>query len=737
MHDPLATLSDPNHADALLGARALADLFCGDVAEPHEVDWTAHALGRLAAHVRELPIRGLDAPTNPTLPPNLEGLLTGAPIATALITWVRTSPRVPLATRALAAIVTHAIAHPGLYYQGDATRRQQLYEAGLGLRRLCELTGETAKALGAREVDLPAALTDAAATLTTRVGIAPTTPGYVLRLVDWLAQTRSDIPLPAPASPPVRTAAPAPGPSSAIGAVVDLARAAALPVQQVVRVDVDGEPEEILTAVAHTLPGIQRVLGHGSRLAMNHLQLRAARTAATVGRVGRIEAITDGALSTLGQALHQIDVPPEVRTIIGALLYTGVQAGQLTRWQVVDAYEQLAPDEVGVLRRPLALYLPTTVAAGLPAPAPELAGACRTTVPHLLLMLPVELPFAADLTRWVLKRDAGSAFATRTQLHTVRDWLAAHAAATGSPVTLRRLPQVLAEALAATNVGTAEAALLLGHSVRGTGAASHYYSARQAEVGRWHLGALAWISARLGMPSPLSQPAVPIEGFIGSKRHPLDAAVTAQMTALRAIPLSGRAGRPTLAVRAAHHARLQAVVFEIGLWCTGARPFLHALDGLLHAGDVVVIDDKARPGGAGKSGARTVPVCSTLARALACWRAHRARLQRTLRWADEIPPWFLITAAGQWRAATWSELRTPLPPSSLQGNASRQWFRSALSARGVAGPILDGWMGHARLGSEPGASQLGVAPARVDLVALAALEAMTQALGLPHLDAPA
>ncbi len=71
------------------------------------------------------------------------------------------------------------------------------------------------------------------------------------------------------------------------------------------------------------------------------------------------------------------------------------------------------------------------------------------------------------------------------------------------------------------------------------------------------------------------------------------------------------------------------------------------------------------------------------------------------------------------------------------GNASRQWFRSALSARGVAGPILDGWMGHARLGSEPGASQLGVAPARVDLVALAALEAMTQALGLPHLDAPA
>ena len=737
MHDSLAPLSNPNHADALLGARALAELFCGEVAEPHEIDWTAHALGRLAAHVRALPIRGLDAPTNPTLPPNLEGLLTGAPIATALITWVRTSPRVPLATRALAVIVTHAMAHPGLYHQGDDTRRQQRYEAGLGLRRLCELTGNLAKTLGAREVDLPAALTAAAVTLTDRAGIASTTPGYVLRLVDWLAQTSSDVPLPTPASLPVSAAASVSGPTCVIDVSVDLARAAALPVEQVVRVDPDGEPEEVVTAVAHTLPGIHRVLGRGPRLAMNHLQLRAARTAVTVGRVGRIEAMTDGAISTLGHALHQADVPAMVRAVVAALLYAGVPTGQLTRWRAVDAYSQLAPDEVGVLRRPLALCLPTSAAAGLPTPSPEQLGTCRSTVPHVLLMLPAESPFAQDIERWVRERDAGQMFATRTHLHAARDWLIAHAAATGSPVTLRRLPQVFAEALTATNVGTAEAALLMGHGARGTGAASHYYNARQADVGRWHLTALAWIAARLGMPSPLSQPPAPMEGFVGSKRHPLDAAVRAQMTALRAISLSGRAGRPTLAVRAAHHARLQAVVFEIGLWCTGARPFLHALDGLLHAGDVVVIDDKARPGGAGRSAARTVPVCPVLAHALATWRAHRARLQRVLHWADTPPPWFVITADGHWRAATWTEVRAPLPPSSLPGNASRQWFRSALSARGVTGPILDGWMGHARLGSEPGASQLGVAPARVDPVALAALEAMTQALGLPHLDAPA
>lgn len=48
MHDPIATLSDPNHADTSLGARALADLFGEDVAT-HEADWVAHAIGRLAA----------------------------------------------------------------------------------------------------------------------------------------------------------------------------------------------------------------------------------------------------------------------------------------------------------------------------------------------------------------------------------------------------------------------------------------------------------------------------------------------------------------------------------------------------------------------------------------------------------------------------------------------------------------------------------------------------------------
>lgn len=736
MHDPLATLSNPNHADALLGARVLADLFCAGVAEPVEADWVAHAIGRLAA-TRLLPIEGLDAPVNPQLPPNLEGLLTGAPIAAALVTWVRTSPRMPLATRALAAVVAHAIAHPALYHDGDATRRQQRYEASLGLRRLAELKGDLAKTLGERETDLSVALAAAAATLTGYTGIASTTPGYLLRLVDWLAQTSAALPSPAPAVPALPAAPPAPGPSCVIDAAVDRARMAALPVEQVVRVDADGEPEDVVTAVGHTLPGIHRVLGGGPRLAMNHLQLRAARTAATVGRLGRIEAMTDGAISELGHALHQTDVPAEVRAVIAALLYAGVPAGQLTRWRVVDTYVQLGPDEVGILRRPLALCLPTTAVTGLPVPMPEWADACRSTVPHALLMLPIELPFATDLARWALEREPGQAFASRTHLYTARDWLVAHAAKTGSPVTLRRLPQVFAEALAVTNVGTAEAALLHGHGSRGTGAASHYYSARQTEVGRWHLGALGWIAARLGLPGPFSQPAVPVEGFVGSKRHPTDAAVAAHMTVLRGVSVSGRAGRPTLAVRAAQHARLQAVVFEVALWCTGARPFLHALDGLLHAKDVVVIDDKARPGGAGHSAARTVPVCAVLSRALTAWRAHRARLQCVLQWADAPPPWFCITADGHWCAATWAEVRAPLPQSTLPSNTSRQWFRSALSARGVAGPILDGWMGHARLGSEPGMSLLGVAPGHVDPVALAALEAMTHALGLPELGAPA
>lgn len=733
MSNPFETLANPNHTDSVLGARALADLFCEGVAEAHEADWVAYAIRRLGAQATGLLIEGLDAPQNPTLPPDLQGLLTGAPFAAALVTWVRTSPRVPLATRALVAVVNHAIAHPGLYYQGDTTRQQQRYEAGLGLRRLSELKGEVGKHLGAHEHDLTVALTTAAATLTHQPGIAATTPSYVQRLVDWLTRASAEFPLPAPTPPLERIRALVPRPSCVIDESVDRARDAGMPQEQVVRVDADGEPDEVLTTAAHTLPGIQRVLGRGPRLAMNHLQIRAARTAATVGRVGRIEAITDGSISELSYALHQPDVSIEVRAVVAALLYAGVPAGQLTRWRIVDSYEHLAPDEIGMLRRPLALCVPTAAANGLPMPSSEHADACRPTVPHTLLMLPPELPFAQDVTRWVGKRGIEQAFATRTHVLAARDWLITHAAATGSPVTLRRLPQVFAEALAAINIGTAEAALLAGHGRRGAGAASHYYSARQAEVGRWHIGALRWIATRLGMPSPLSQPTVPVEGFVGSKRHPIDAAVATYMAALRSVPVSGRAGRPTMSVRAAHHARLQAIVFEIALWCTGARPFMHALDGLLHAGDVVVIDDKARPGGAGRSAARTVPVCSVLASALIVWRAHRSRLKHVLRWAEEPPLWFSITGDGQWRAATWSELREPLPLSALSTNASRQWFRSALSARGVAGPVLDGWMGHVQLGSEPGAPQLGIAPAQVNPVALAALEAMTQALGLPQL----
>ena len=717
MHDNLA---NPDHTDSLLGAKALAELFCEGVAQPHEANWVAHAMGRLDAQTSELLVEGLDAPQNPTLLPDLQGLLTGAPFAAALVTWVRTSPRVPLATRALVAVVNHAIAHPGLYYQGDATRQQQRYEAGLGLRRLSELKGEVAKVMGAHEHDLTVALTTAAATLTHQPGIAATTPSYVQRLVDWLTKASAEFPLPASTPLPHRVPALVPGPSGVIDESVDRARDAGMPQEQVVRVDADGEPEEVVTTVAHTLPGIQRVLGRGPRLAMNHLQIRAARTAATVGRVSRIEAITDGAISALGYSLHQPDTPLEVRAVITALLYSGVPAGQLTRWRIVDSYQQLAADDVGILRRPLALCVPTAVANGLPMPSPEHAEACRPMAPHALLMLPPELPFAQDLARWVSERGTEPAFATRTHVLAARDWLITHAAETGSPVTLRRLPQVFREALAATNVGTAEAALLTGKGSRGSGAANHYYSARQVEVGRWHLGALRWIATRLGMPAPLSQPIAPVTGFVGSKRHPTNAAVAAYMAALRAVPTSGRVGRPTMAVRAAHHARLQAVIFEIGLWCSGARPFVHALDGLLHAGDVVVIDDKARPGGAGQSAARTVPVCSVLAGALAVWRGHRARLKHVLLWAEEPPPWFSITGNGQWRAATWGELRAPLPWSAMPANASRQWFRSALSARGVAGPVLDGWMGHVQLGSEPGAPQLGIAPAQVDPVALAA-----------------
>ncbi|SIP86630.1 hypothetical protein [Solilutibacter tolerans] len=730
MHDNLA---NPDHTDSLPGAQALAELFCEGVAQPHEFDWVKHAIGRLEAQTSELLVEGLDAPTNPELSPDLKGMLTGAPIAAALISWVRTSPRAALATRALVAVVNHAIAHPGLYYQGDATRQQQRYEAGLGLRRLIALKGELSKTLGARETDLMVALTTAAATLTHQPGIAATTPSYVQRLVDWLTKASAEFPLPAPTPLLDRTPALVPGPSCVIDESVDRARDAGMPQELVVRVDADGEPEEVLTTMAHTVPGIHRVLGRGPRLALNHLQIRAARTAATVGRVGRIEAITDGTISALGHALHQADVPASVRAVVVALLYAGVPAGQLMRWRIVDSYEHLAPDEIGMLCRPLALCVPTAAANGLPMPSPEHADACRPSVPHVLLMLPPELPFAQDVTRWVGERGIEQAFATRTHVLAARDWLITHAAATGSPVTLRRLPQVFREAVAATNVGTAEAALLTGHGTRGTGAASHYYSARQVEVGRWHLGALRWIAVRLGMPGPLSQPITPVEGFVGSKRHPTDAAVAAYMAALRAVPTSGRAGRPTIAVRAAHHARLQAIVFEIALWCSGARPFLHALDGLLHAGDVLAIDDKARPGGAGRSAARMVPVCSTLSSALAVWRGHRARLKNVLHWAEEPPLWFSITGEGQWRAATWSELRAPLPLSALPKNASRQWFRSALSARAVAGPVLDGWMGHAQLGSEPGAPQLGIAPAQVDPIALAALEAMTQALGLPQL----
>ncbi len=726
---------------ASIEAADLADWLADDLDVPVEIDWATHAIGLLVrAHPGQLDMISVGhRQPAPGAKVNFLRLRTHAPALAALLFWQGYSPRAPLATSLTVAMAAHAAQHLHLYRSANPAISEHLRQAGLGLRKLCKVGGSAAPDHG-NEAD---AITRGVHALQQWL-LAPgielnnATHAQLLRLVSWLQLIAPPVvPKLQPVDARLRefTRERLPTAQTAADDEFDARWQAALPVERAVARDPDGEvdPDKLVARVALTLPGADRVIHRGMRMAMSALQVRAASSAAGVGRVARLGALTDGVLEELGSAMAGASTPVAAQVLVAGALYAGLSPAHFARLPVVDRIDGLSSTQWALLRRPLALVVPARAAARAPSPREDYAVNCLAPGAHAVLPLSSHVPFAEVITRWVAARGEGETVASAVDWRIARDWLQAYARAASSPVTARRLATVLPEGCRATGVGMAELALLTGRAGGNANASNAYYAAEPPAIVRVHAPAISWIAERLGGERHIPHPPSAGGQAVGSRRVPKAAAVTHYMSALRAVDLQRPARRPTLAEQRSYHLRLQALVAEIALWCTGARPFARALDGLLDADDFIIIDEKARPGGAGRSHARIVPVCSVLASTLAAWRAHRDAVAARCGMAVITERWFEITAERGVRPLPWRRVREPLPASGLAWNASRNWFRSRLSAMGIVGPVIDAWMGHALLGAEPGMPLCTRAPAHIDLCAFGLLEQMTRELRLPDL----
>lgn len=734
-----------------IDSQVVARLFEAGLDQPVERQWCAYSISLLLDRGMQWP--GIHArletrQPHPAEPPGLAGLRVAAPMLVACIDWVLTTrasrgavtepdtrapTRPPMATLALLAVATHATCYPSLYWVDPADETGHCYQASLAIRRMCKWPEDWARDTGHCTDIIEAAVHALDACLQTHAAqIAPIEQRWIRRLVTWL-QLRPTVDVVAGVPDPPR-ALPAPLDVSPADEALDMRLDAARPVDVAGPRDADGEtdPAQRSVIVPLSMPGAGDVVRSGPRTAMTALMLRAAARREMAGRVADMAAISDAALSELTHALQDAHMDARVIVLVVGALYGGMPLAAFARLPVVESLDAVPSTRAAILRAPLALVLPATVAAHLPAADPQWAGNCLVPGPQVVLPLPTGAAYAPVIATWISGREAGARVASPVDVRAAMAWLASHAAAHASPVTSRRLPQVLREACAATGIGLAESSLLRGRRSSDSLASNHYYAATPQALVTTYVPVIEWMSERLGGVPMLNRP-TPLGTIIGCRRHPTAAAVDAYMDRLRAIDVSRTAGRPTTEQMRERHLRIQALVYEIALWATGARPFLRALDALLDAEGIITIDDKAKPGGAGLAFARTLPVCRLLRSTIEFWRRHRREVARQCRLGLITHAWFVIDGDRTVRAATLKDLRAPLPVSGLPRNAARIWWRSQLSALQLAGPAMDGGMGHWVLGSEPGRSTSAQVPARVDRNMRAAIDRMVDALGLPDL----
>lgn len=702
-----------------------------------ELDWAAYAVTRALATLDPAPAwaHATNLP-RPHLPPKLDRLLTQASPACGLITWASTSPRTRLTSTIAAALCVHAWHCPELYATGDPAVTSVRYEAGLSLRRLAGhgATLPIAPGLwdgppgGVRfraEAVMAAAITGLRAWANHQDGdrSLATIATYARRCAAFL-ELREVPHIPAESMPPMLATA---TPETRLDASATEAMADALrPALCATQIDGDGEVVESVGVAAATLPGAEHAHTRPMRLAMGQLQWRAARQGAHAGRVGHAHAITDGALADLGRALAGAE--PSTRALMLGSLLAGTSVTAVARWRVVDTVAALIPGEAGLLRKPLALCVPARLSAALPAPAPKHTseGVAR----HVVLPLPQAFPGAVALR---VQADArlGHHFAERADMRRAIAWLRDHARASGSAVTPRRLARVLEHALHVSGAGTAESALIRGTDLAWSRAPAHYYGTTMVAIARWHHPALDWIARRLGHGiGPAS--VIPFPGWVGMQRTPVGRTRDVYLTRLRGMLRARPGARAPLENVITYHVQFQAVVHELALWLTGARPHAGSLDALLSADDHLVIDDKARAGADGRSSARLVPVSAALRQLIEAWAGHRSWLSRRLRGRRLPTPWVTVLPDRSVRAATLQELRAPLPPSGMPANAGRARFVSLLADRHVPGHIRCAWLGHWLLGNEPGAPMQARAMADAPAHALDSLDTLAAGMALPR-----
>ncbi|MDO5506584.1 MAG: hypothetical protein Q4F49_09920 [Pseudoxanthomonas suwonensis] len=702
-----------------------------------ELDWAAYAVTRALATLDPAPAwaRATELP-RPQLPPTLHRLLTHASPACGLIIWASTSPRTRLTSTIAAALCVHAWHCPELYATGDPALASLRYEAGLSLRRLSErgATLPIAPGLwdgppgGARfraEAVLAAAITGLRAWATHHDGdrALATIATYARRCAGFLELRQVPQLAPAPLPPlRARPAAQAVHEATATEALAEALR----PALRATAIHRDGEVIASVGIARATLPGAEQAQTRPMRLAMGALQWRAARQGAHAGRVARAHAVTDGALADLGQALA--GAAPATRALLLGSLLAGVPVTAVARWRVVETVGALLPGEAGLLRNPLALCVPAKLSAALPPPNAKHTS--EDVARHVVLPLPQTVPGAVALRVQADSR-VGDAFATRADVRRAIAWLRDHACDSGSALTPRRLARVLAHALHVTGAGPAESALIRGTDLSYSRAPAHYYGTTMVAIARWHQPAIDWIARRLGHGiGPAS--VIPFPGWVGMRRTPVGRTRDLYLARLRRMLRARPGARAPLETVITYHVQIQALVHDLALWLTGARPHAGSLDALLSAEDHLIIEDKARAGAEGRSSARLVPVSAALRQLIDAWAEHRTWLSRRLRGRRLPAPWVTVLPDRSVRAATLRELRAPLPPSGMPANAGRARFASLLADRQVPGEIRCALLGHWLLGAEPGAPMQARAMAEAPAQALDSLDTLAAGMALPR-----
>lgn len=687
---------------------------------PEAQAWLSHAISLVHRQYRGL-VPGLEYPLVPRpggAPLAVLGWIDDAPVAAAIAVWVQSKVRPPLSTQVVALLVAQALGPDGL--PDLAAHADTVREAGRAVRAMVrgdivmppatETTREAVVVFLRQFVQgSPALETTADAGALEPADATRTLAQRYVRALITLLEGVCAMPQASTHRPPHPALRVAPTPGQSDSRSSDLVDAMweqrhvlvqGIPAQD----DLDtGEGGEPLHEVPRSLGGSEIAIRPRARRALEASELRAARARNTGVEVARLDGVTPAAISDLGEALEQVaNDEAGARIALLLALYSGEPLTRMGEWSVVAAGGS-APTGAWALRaEPVELCIPTTA---LDTWLPQMPLSLRATpLPqsrHVRIPVSLHAFGGAWLRDWVRQRAAGGPVVDAGDLDGARQLLAARQRTHDNPLTPRRMPSALRQALHAVGAGLAECALLHGRlPAHASAAAPSYYAPQLPEIARVGLAAMEKLSDWLGG-APVLAPVLQLpRERVGATRCPSDDELVQAAAQLEAAVARLPRGRPHRGTYAAYHRRVQATYFQSMCLALGVRPSVHALEGVVASLGIAIVDEKAKPGAATRSAARIVPLPKPLDAWALKWRVHREWIIQRCGLEGELPPFFRVDASGDWRPAAVADLIPTAWP--LVRNGARHAWRTGVARAGMPGRSAERALGHWGLGGEPG-----------------------------------